>query len=198
MPYSLPDLPPSLPTIGNRFTMWLGRTLLRISGWRVTGELPDVPKMIVAAAPHTSNWDLALAMYTLLAINIRINYMIKHTTFWWPLSVILNATGAVAVDRNAPEGLIENTRKRIEESDQIVMVITPEGTRKRGEQWKTGFLRLAYATGLPLLLVSWDYPSKTIQLGPEMPLSGDVDADLAKVRAHFRQFTGAVPAYQSP
>lgn len=198
MSNSLPQLQPSNPTMGNAFTRWLGRSLLRLSGWKVTGELPDAPKFIAAAAPHTSNWDWVFAMYTLLALGIRINYMIKHTTFWWPLSIVLKATGAFAVDRSSPSGLIDSVRQQVLSADKVVFVITPEGTRKRVDQWKTGFLRLSYATGLPLLMVSWDYPSKTVQLGPEMPLTGDIDKDLEAVREHFRQFTGGRPEYQSP
>jgi 1-acyl-sn-glycerol-3-phosphate acyltransferase len=194
----VPQLPPNVPKMGNALTRWFGRVMLRLSRWRVVGGLPDVPKFIVIAAPHTSNWDWVVAMFALLGLGVRINYLIKSTAFFWPLSVILRLTGGVPVDRSAPAGMVEGVARRVAANHQMIVVITPEGTRRRVEAWKTGFLRIAKATALPVVQVSWDYPSRTITLGPVAELSGDLDVDMQRVRDYYRQFTGKNPANQSP
>lgn len=194
----VPQMPPRVPKGGNAFTRWVGRTVLRLLGWRVTGNLPDEPRFIAIAAPHTSNWDWAVAMAALLALGIRINYMIKDSAFVWPLSLVLRATGGIPTNRAAPAGMVEDVAERLLDTPEIIMVITPEGTRRRVERWKTGFLRIAALAQLPVVQVSWHYPGKLIHLGPVAELSGDLDTDIAAIRAYYRQFTGRNPENQSP
>ncbi len=194
----VPQMPPRVPKGGNAFTRWVGRTVLRLLGWRVTGNLPDEPRFIAIAAPHTSNWDWAVAMAALLALGIRINYMIKDSAFVWPLSLVLRATGGIPTNRAAPAGLVEDVAERLLNTPEIIMVITPEGTRRRVERWKTGFLRIAALAQLPVVQVSWHYPGKLIHLGPVAELTGDLDTDIAAIRAYYRQFTGRNPESQSP
>lgn len=194
----VPQMPPRVPKGGNAFTRWVGRAVLRLLGWRVTGNLPDEPRFIAIAAPHTSNWDWAVAMAALLALGIRINYMIKDSAFVWPLSLVLRATGGIPTNRAAPAGMVEDVAERLLDTPEIIMVITPEGTRRRVERWKTGFLRIAALAQLPVVQVSWHYPGKLIHLGPVAELSGDLDTDIAAIRAYYRQFTGRNPENQSP
>lgn len=192
------DLPASLPRFGNAFTRSLGRALLRCSGWRLSGNLPDEPRLIVIAAPHTSNWDWVFAMFAMLALGVRINYLIKDSLFVWPLSVLLRASGGIAIDRSSPTGVVENVVKRLRTTERIVMVITPEGTRSRVTTWKTGFLRIAELAGLPIVPVAWHYPQRRIHIGAVIPQSGDHERDIATIRAYYRQFTGKNPENQSP
>ena len=194
----VPQMPPRVPKGGNAFTRWVGRAVLRLLGWRVTGNLPDEPRFIAIAAPHTSNWDWAIAMAALLALGIRINYMIKDSAFVWPLSLVLRATGGIPTNRAAPAGVVEDVAGRLLNTPEIIMVITPEGTRRRVERWKTGFLRIAALAELPVVQVSWHYPCKLIHLGPVAELTGDLDTDIAAIRAYYRQFTGRNPENQSP
>lgn len=193
-----PSMPSGVARGGNALTIRVGKAILWLLGWRVTGMLPDTAKMIVIAAPHTSNWDWAIAMPTLLALGVRINYLIKDTAFWWPASLLLRATGGVPVNRREPAGMAESVARRIAASERIIVVITPEGTRARVEKWKTGFLRIAELAAVPVVQLSWDYPSRTIHLGPVAELSGDVETDIARIRAYYRGFTGRNPENQSP
>jgi 1-acyl-sn-glycerol-3-phosphate acyltransferase len=191
-------MPPRVPSGGNAFTRWVGRTLLRALRWRVTGNLPDEPRFIAIAAPHTSNWDWAMAMATMLALGIRINYMIKDTAFIWPLSWLFRVTGGISTNRLAPGGMVEELAERLIRTPEIILVITPEGTRGRVERWKTGFLRIAELAQLPVLQVSWDYRERSIHFGPLAELSGDTETDITRIRQYYRQFSGRNPENQSP
>ena len=194
----VPELPRSLPRLGNAFTRWLGRVLLRGGGWRVGGCLPDEPRLIVIAAPHTSNWDWVVAMCAMLALGVRINYLIKDSLFVWPLSLLLRTSGGIAIDRSMPAGVVEDVAARLRAVPRMVMVITPEGTRSRVETWKTGFLRVAELARLPVVPVAWHYPDRLIHIGQPFVLSGDHERDIAAIRAYYRQFTGRNPENQSP
>ena len=194
----VPVVPPRVPRRGNALTRCLGRYCLRLVNWRVTGTVPDLPRMILIVAPHTSNWDWVLGMIALLALGMRVNYLVKHTLFYWPLGPLLRFTGGIEVNRTSPRGMVEDVASRVALTPQIIIAITPEGTRSRVEQWKTGFLRIAQASALPAVQVSWDYPSREIRFGPIADLSGDHAADLGRIRDYYRQFTGRNPENQSP
>ena len=193
-----PQVPPRVAQGGNRFTWWLGRFVLRLAGWRVTGNLPDTEKMIVIAAPHTSNWDWALAMFTYFALGVRINYLVKDTAFWWPASIFLKLTGGVPVNRREPAGMAKDVARRIASAERVIVAITPEGTRSRVEKWKTGFLRIAQEASVPIVQISWDYPTRILDLGPIVETTGDIETDIATIRQYYRQFTGFNPQNQSP
>lgn len=194
----VPPVPPRVARGGNAFTRWLGLTVLRLAGWQVTGGLPDREKLLVIAAPHTSNWDWVIALLALWAMGLRMNYLIKDTALWWPASILIRATGGIGVNRAEPAGIADSLAQRIRDADRIIMVITPEGTRARVEQWKTGFLRIAAVSSMPVVQVSWDYPSRTVHLGPEAHLTGDTATDITAIRQYYRQFTGRNPENQSP
>lgn len=194
----VPQMPSRVAKGGNAFTRWLGLTVLRLAGWQVKGCLPDREKLLVIAAPHTSNWDWVIALLALWAMGLRMNYLIKDTALWWPASILIRATGGIGVNRAEPAGIADSLAQRIRDADRIIMVITPEGTRSRVEQWKTGFLRIAAVSSLPVVQVAWDYPSRTVHLGPEAHLTGDTATDIAAIRQYYRQFTGRNPENQSP
>ena len=67
---------------------------------------------------------------------------------------------------------------------------TPEGTRQRVEKWKNGFWHIARAARVPILPVYFDYPSRTIGLGPLFEPSSELDRDVAALRAFYAPFRG--------
>lgn len=193
-----PTVPPRVAQRHSRFLRWLGRVGLGLCGWRVTGNLPDTEKILVIGAPHTSNWDWVVALFTMFALDIRMTVLIKDTAFWWPAGWFLRVTGAMPVNRRNPAGIAAEVARNVRAAERIIVVITPEGTRSRVEKWKTGFLRIAEAAELPVVQVSFDYPSRTLHLGPIAQLTGDTETDIARIRDYYRPFRGYRPENQSP
>lgn len=195
--HPVPALPPSLPRLGNRFSRWLGRRLLRLFGWRIEGELPDQPKMVVAAAPHTSNWDFIIAMMVILALGIRVNYLMKKEAFVWPFARLFVWLGGVPLDRNACTNTVEQMVAHYRKADKLWVVITPDGTRKRVDCWRTGFLHIAAGARVPVLVTAWDYSRKRFVIDRIWPLTQDPVADAAAVRDHVcRHYCGRHPQNQ--
>jgi 1-acyl-sn-glycerol-3-phosphate acyltransferase len=187
-PAIVPDLPNVVPSRGGRFSRWFGRSLLRLMGWRVTGSLPAQPRMILIGAPHSSNWDFVIAMAVMFAIGIRISFFIKHTVFVPGLRGFLHWLGGVPVDRKAPGGLIEETIRVLQRQPSMVLALTPEGTRKRVERWKTGFYRIAQDTGLPVVPVGIDNARRIIEIGAPFELCGVQEFDMTQMHAWFERF----------
>jgi 1-acyl-sn-glycerol-3-phosphate acyltransferase len=186
----LPSVPPQAPLLHSRFWPWLMRCLLRLSGWRLLGQLPDLPKLIIIGAPHSSYWDGVWGLMMKIGLGININIMIKREVLDGPLGIILRPIGLIPINRSAALNVVGQMVNRFEEHDRMWLGITPEGTRKHVKHWKSGFLRIAHEARVPIQTLFIDYPSKTFTLGPLLHASDDHDADMATIRALFRPYRG--------
>ena len=188
----LPEIPAEMPQLPARyrFSRWLGRTVLRLGGWRVVGTIPPVSRLVVIAAPHSSNWDGIWGMAAKMALGVDIRVLGKAQMFWWPLSIVLRRLGVIPLDRSRPHGVVEQAIDLIRSSPKMWFALAPEGTRKPVEKWKSGFLKIAHGAGVPVLMAYFHYPQKTIGIGPLFHTSGDLEADMAAVRDWYRPWQG--------
>lgn len=183
-------LPSSAPRTGTRLGRWFGRTVLRLGGWRIMGRFPDLPKLVIIVAPHSSGWDAVWGLAAKLAMGLDIAFMAKAELFRGPLGWLLRWFGGIPVDRSAPGGIVEQSARRVRESDNIWFVLAPEGTRKRVERWKPGFWKIARQADVPVFCAAFHYPEKRIVLDQLVALSDDFEADMARVRALYRPHVG--------
>src|SRR5688572_30972913 len=98
---SLPEVGPQIPRSGGAVSRALGRLTLNVLGWRVEGPFPDVPKLVIIAAPHTSNWDFVVGIAAKLALGLRVLWFGKDSLFRGPLGLILTSLGGMPVDRSS-------------------------------------------------------------------------------------------------
>lgn len=184
-------MPPNAPRLRpNRAARALGRLILRLGGWRMVGAFPDIPKLVLIGAPHSSNWDAVWAFAAKLALGLDIKLLGKQELFWWPMGPILAWLGVIAVDRKAAHGVVEQLAERIGAADRFWFGLAPEGTRKPVERWKTGFWKIARAANVPVLPAYFHYPDKVIGIGPLFHLTDDMEADVARIRAWYRPWQG--------
>jgi 1-acyl-sn-glycerol-3-phosphate acyltransferase len=181
----MPQVGDAVPRTHGPLIAALGRFMTRLRGWRIEGEVPDEPKMILLVAPHTSNWDFLTGLWAKFALRLKAGFLGKHTLFWWPLGVFLRSIGGIAIDRSKPAGITEDSTRAFRESERLMLVIAPEGTRSKSKRWKSGFYRIAVAAEVPILLVAFDYPRKVIRLGPLFRPTGDYEKDLAEIQSHY-------------
>ena len=187
----VPPLPPNAPRVKpSAFTRWIGRSVLRLGGWRVVGPLPDVPKLVLIAAPHSSNWDGIWGFAAKLALGFEVKVLGKAQLFWWPLGPLLRRLGVIPIDRSSPQGTVGQAVDMIRRSERIWYAITPEGTRRRVEKWKSGFWKIAHEAQVPILPAYFHYPDRRIGIGPLFATSGDMAADIAALRAWYAPWIG--------
>ncbi len=187
----IPPIPANMPRIGNRFTRGLGRSLMRLQGWQLKGEFPDEPKLMVALAPHTSNWDFVYAMPVIMALGVKVSFLMKKEAFIWPLGGLFSWWGGIPINRTAAGDMVEQVAEWYDTHDQVWVAITPEGTRKKNEQWKSGFLRIAHRAQVPVFLMAWDYPNKCMHCDKVFMPTGDHSADLEEIKQYFKgRYTG--------
>ena len=187
----VPAIPPSLPRVEpNAFVRWLGRTILRLGGWRIRGPLPDLAKAVVIAAPHSSNWDGLWGLAAKMALGVEARILGKDKLFWWPLGAVLRRLGVVPLDRSSPQGTVGQAVAMIRDSQRIWFALAPEGTRKPVQEWKSGFIRIARMAQVPIVPAYFHYPEKVIGFGTPFHTSGDDVADMAAIRQWYRPWVG--------
>lgn len=185
----LPPVGPTVPRRGNTLTRWLGRAVLRLLGWRVEGSFPDVPKLVLIAAPHSSNWDFVIGIAVVLALRLRIQFIGKAELFTGLKGWLLRVLGGIPVDRDRPENIVDRIAAEVRRSPNMLLGLAPEGTRRHGAAWKTGFHRIAAAAGTPILPVYFDWSRRVLGLLPPVTPSSDMDADIALLRSQYARFT---------
>lgn len=165
---------------------------LRLTGWTVEGTLPpQAAKSVFIAAPHTSNWDLPYTLMVAFALRLNPYWMGKHTIFKGPFGPAMRWLGGIAVNRDQANNLVAASAQAIREADgPVQLIVPPEGTRSKTRYWKTGFYYIAQTAGVPIVMAYMDYSTKRSGLGPLFQPTGDVDADMAAIKAFYAPFKG--------
>jgi 1-acyl-sn-glycerol-3-phosphate acyltransferase len=174
----------------------VARLALRAARWKTVGTVPE--RGVLVGAPHTSNWDWVLTILLAWDYGIGIRLLVKQELFRGPLAFVLRATGAIALDRKNPGATIRALLREAEGDEPFLLGLAAEGTRSRGEYWKSGFYRIAQQSGLPITLAFIDAPSRTVGWGPTFSPTGDVRADMDRVRAFYADKTGLRPENFTP
>lgn len=177
------QLGPRVPKRRNPLTRWLGRTTLHLLGWRVTGSWPDEPRLIVAVVPHSSNMDFILSVAVFWGLGLETSYLAKRSLFRFPLGMIMRGLGGIPVDRNSAHDVVDQLADRFRQQEQLVIGITPEGTRGNVREWKSGFARIAVRTGVPVLPAVINYRERVIYLQPMIDAGSSVEDILTATKA---------------
>ena len=176
----------------------LAKSILRVGGWTAVGAMPDVPKAIIIAAPHTSNWDGFWGIVYKVSVRADIHFFAKHSLFWFPLGTILRALGGIPLDRTRAGSAVQLAIDLFDNNDSFYFGLAPEGTRKKTQGWKSGFYRIAEGASVPVYLGFLDYKHKRLGIGRRLDLSGNQETDLEACRNFYANIEGRWPEKTSP
>ncbi|AUX42372.1 acyltransferase [Sorangium cellulosum] len=176
---------------------WIGKAWLALFGWRLETEAPTHEKFVFIAAPHTSGWDLPLMLATSYAMRVPISWMGKQELFRPPFGWFLRGLGGIPIDRGARKNRVGWAIEQFARSPRLVLAIPAEGTRERVDHWKSGFYRIALGASVPIGLGYLDFSRKTCGLGGFVMPTGDVRADMDKIRAFYKDIRGKHPEKES-
>ena len=169
------------------------RKCLQMQGWELIGERPALKKFIFIVAPHTSQIDFIHGKIFCSLLGMKPKVMIKKESFWFPLGLLLKSLGGLPVERSSYQSLARNLVKTFDESDELILVITPEGTRKKVSRWKRCFHYIGRAANIPIVLTYIDYKTRRMGIGPTIELSDNFQEDIKKIKAFYRGMEGRHP-----
>lgn len=197
MKYDNHIISPAAPRMGNALTRAIGNGLLKLFGWKVEGKLPDEAKVILVGEPHTSNWDFVLIMFAAQSVGFRMSYIMKAEAFFWPLGGFFKWMGGIPIERKKGQDSLTQIKEHVEAQDNIFLAITPSGSRSPKEKYKTGYLRMANAFGIPLFLIGLHGPTKSIVLDRLVDPVSDVAKQNKSIQNYIdATYRGIKPANQ--
>ncbi len=179
------------------FSAKIAGGILNLFGWQIIGSAPDIPKYVLISAPHTSNFDFFYMFLISKVFGLRIRFMGKASLFRGPLGPISRALGGVPVSRNSRQNLVAQMVQAFNEHDTLILSVPPAGTRKKTQYWRSGFYYIALGAQVPLVCGFVDYGTKRVGVGPTIMPTGDVEADLDKIRSFYADITGKHPEEKS-
>jgi len=192
IPGEIPPLPPRAPRA--RTFAWeraIARGLMRLGGWRISGQVPNVPKAVIIFAPHSSNWDGLWMYFAVTAIGLDVCIMGKPVLFKVPvLASILRRYGGFPASQDPGNPVLEQACDLFATHERLWYALAPEGTRKPVTRWKIGFWKIAKASGVPIVPVYLHYPGKILGIGAEFNPGNDMRADIEQLRAFYRPWQG--------
>ena len=156
---------------------------------------PNLKKSVIIVVPHTSWFDFIIGLFARRLSGIRINYLGKKELFTWPFSYYFKWTGGTPLDRTPGQNKVEAIASLFHERETFRLALAPEGTRKKVDTWRSGFYYIALEAKVPIITVAFDYGTKTVKIGEPMYPTGDIEADLPKLRAFYDGVVGKIPDY---
>jgi len=169
---------------------------LTLLGWEIKGDIAKTTKKcVIAIAPHTSNWDFFIGVVVRPIKNLSSSFLVKKEMYKFPpLGWLLTYMGGIPVDRGRKSSnLMDQVMRIFREREIMRLAITPEGTRSKVTEWKTGFYRIAMAANVPIILCSFDFKNKVVEFGEEFYPTGNMEEEIAYIRSKFVGISGKHP-----
>jgi 1-acyl-sn-glycerol-3-phosphate acyltransferase len=168
--------------------------ICRLLGWEISGKIPEsVKKAVIIVAPHTSLWDFVYGRLAFWVLNLDVRFLINEKYFFGPLGRLLRKLGGQPVKQSRPTRLLLEIFNHFQNSDSYFLVITPEGTRQKVNNWKKGFYQIAMQNQVPIIMAFIDYRHRKGGVGPLFHPTGNFETDMQEIEKFYRQFHARHP-----
>jgi len=179
---------------------WLARFIYyKIWGWKVTGNTnfskDTIKKAVIIAVPHTSWHDFFIGLFLRKITDVKTNFVGKKELFVGPLGWYLRSIGGAELDRTSGQNKVDAIAKLFDDKEEFRLTLAPEGTRKKVEQWRTGFYYIAKAAHVPIIMFTLDFKNKQNHISEPFYPTDDVEADFAFMKAFYKGVVGKKPEY---
>lgn len=179
---------------------WLAKFIyFKVLGWKLVGNIDfskdEIKKAVIIAVPHTSWHDFYIGILLRKVIGIKTNFVGKKELFKWPFGYYFRAVGGVPLNRSANENKVEAIAKEFDRHEEFRIAFAPEGTRKKVENWRTGFYYIAKTANVPIIMFTLDFEKKQNHISEPFYPTDDVDADFKFMMGFYKDVKGKIPEY---
>ena len=163
----------------------------KLLGWSIAGDFsPHIKKSVIIAAPHTSWHDFYVGVFSRGIMKTSIHWVGKKELFTWPLGYYFRYMGGASLDRTSGQNKVDVIAKIFEEKEEFRLTLAPEGTRKKVDEWKTGYYYIALKANVPIIPVAFDYGTKTVIIHKPFYPTQNIEADTVVLRSLFNDVKG--------
>ena len=168
--------------------------LFTLFGWKFENNFPKNPKKyVVIAAPHTSWVDFPIAILARMSSGTMINFIGKSSLFKGPFGFFFRMLGGTPVDRTQSNNLVDAVVKIFNSKEEFRLGLSPEGTRKKVEKWKTGFYYIAKGANVPIVMATLDFGNKKIKISEPYYTTPNKIKDFEVFHNYYKNVKGKKP-----
>ena len=173
--------------------------IFKLSEWKVIGQFPaGIRKCVVIAAPHTSNWDFVVGVMAAAILDIRYRFLGKKELFVFPFGLLFRWLGGIMVERNKHTQLVDSAVDIFNKNEDLILAMSPEGTRKKIDKWHSGFYYIALSARVQVVTIYIDYKKREVGFGPVLKPSGDYFQDIKALRNFYKTVIAKYPENFEP
>ena len=176
----------------------ISKIIFSLLGWRTIGDNDFPKKCVLIAVPHTSNWDFFYARLYSYIVKIQPKYLAKKELFVPFISYLIKLNGGIPVDRSKKNKLVEFLSKKIIDNKTIILSLSPEGTRKKVDKWKTGFYYIAQKANVPIVIVGINYKKKEIGIIDKLFPTNNIENDMKRIQEQLTNISGKIEKNFNP
>jgi 1-acyl-sn-glycerol-3-phosphate acyltransferase len=166
----------------------------KMMGWKITGTFDEtIKKSVLMVVPHTSWHDFYLGIFTRGIVNLEMNFIAKKELFRFPFGYYFRWMGGAPIDRVGSLNKVEAIAKIFEQHQEFRLAISPEGTRKKINELRSGFYYIALQANVPIIPVAFDFGKKEVNVGGVFFPTSNYDIDLQVLLNHFDGVEGKIP-----
>ena len=163
-------------------------------GWKLTGSIePNIKKCIVIVIPHTSNLDFFIALLVRGIMDVKINFVGKKELFVFPFGYYFKAVGGAPLDRSGGKNNVDATAEIFSKHETFRLSLSPEGTRKKVTELRTGFYYIALKANVPIIPVAFDFGKKEVKIGTPFMPTGNYEQDMKLILPFYKGVKGRIP-----
>lgn len=166
-----------------------------VLGWKIIGSFPNIDKCVVIVVPHTSWVDFFLGLLVRKIWNQEVNFIAKKSLFKPPFGWYVKWVGGAPIDRSKSSNTVEAIATIFNSREKFRLALSPEGTRKKVTEWKTGFYYIAKEANVPIVMVAFDYGKKQVKVSEPHTTSTNIDVDFIQYKTFYKGVVGKVPEY---
>ena len=165
-----------------------------LMGWKIKGCMnPEINKSVLIVVPHTSWHDFYIGLLTRGVLGLEINFVAKKELFVFPFHFYFKWMGGAPLNRFENKNTVENIALLFRERKTFRLAISPEGTRKKVAEWKSGFYYIALKAEVPIIPIAFDYKNKEVIFHPEFYPTGNSNTDFEFLKKYYKNVQGRVP-----
>lgn len=165
-------------------------------GWKTIGVFPtDIKKYIIIGAPHTHWQDFLLGLAMKIIQKIPLKFIGKASLFKPPFGYFFKALGGTPIDRSKSENRVDAIINLFDSHEEFILALSPEGTRKRVDTWKTGFYHIAKGADVPIVMMTFDFGKKQVKVSEPYYLTDNMEDDMKFIYEFYKGVKGRIPEY---
>jgi len=167
--------------------------LLKVLGWKIKGEFPDIKKSILIFAPHTSYFDAFYGKLFLNETGITHKFISKKELFIFPGTFIMTKFGSIPIDTRNGRTIVLNIADKLKKSEELHIIISPEGHRAKTTQWKKGFYLTSQRANVPIVVGYMDFKKKEIGIKGVIYDTKNITPVMRQINKMYKDVSGKYP-----